>query len=125
LNALNGIESDLIKGIGLSIIGILIVVISVLVLLATVQMFPGIQIKEDGLKYVSFGLIGILHLFALKVYWSEIKEVIYLKGGIIALSVVKSGSPFVNGLFFNQLYGYLFKIKNPIILLYSGMEKKR
>jgi hypothetical protein len=87
-------------------------------------MFPGIQIVDNGIKYGSFGFFGILHLFVLKVNWSEIKEVVYLQRGVVALGVSRPGWSLFNGLFYNRLYGYLFGIKTPIILLSPGMEKK-
>jgi hypothetical protein len=76
-----------------------------------VSAFPEIRTSEKGIGYRSY------KLFSSIIYWEEIEEVISLSSGYKALRIKRKGSPLLNGLYSNQLYGYVVNVNDPVLLL--------
>jgi hypothetical protein len=75
------------------------------------KMFPRIKISQHGIHYWSF-------LFGLNtITWDDIEGIIRYKNGYGAIIFQKRGFYFFNGTYFNMLYGMIFRIHRPILLL--------
>jgi hypothetical protein len=83
-------------------------------------MFPRIKIIDTGISY------KYLYFFNKTIAWKEISSIIELKfpKGYSALILSRNGFFLLNGLFLNWLYGVLFRLYKPILLISGGLEDK-
>jgi hypothetical protein len=83
-------------------------------------MFPDIKIVREGIKF------RYLHFFKGLILWEEVEgviEVIRPRGGM-AFVISRKGPNFINGLYFNSLYGIMNRHDKPLLLISSGLEKR-
>ena len=78
-------------------------------------LFPFIKITQQGIAYC------YLEFFGGVVRWNEI-EAVSVRKDFLLIRISRSGLPIFNGLYFNKFYGRLFKIGDPILLVW--LEKK-
>lgn len=81
-----------------------------------VSAFPEIRVTEKGIEYRSYKFIRSF------LKWSEIDGVVPLKKGYKALKISRKGFVLINGLYSNQIYGAVVKVKKPVILLSPKLE---
>lgn len=75
-------------------------------------MFPSVQLAQDGLKYSYFS--GLIRK---KIKWEEIEKLVELDWGVVAVVIDRPGLSILNGLYLNNLYGKIVRLRVPIILL--------
>lgn len=83
-----------------------------------ISAFPEIRIFEKGIECRTYKFIRS------KIYWNEIIDVISLPKGYMALTISRRGSPLLNGLYSNKIYGGIVKSKYPVLLLSPHLENK-
>ena len=81
-----------------------------------VAAFPDIRLTEKGIEYRSYKFIRSF------VSWREIDRIVNLRGGYKAIVIKRKGIALINGLYSNQIYGDIVKIKRPIILISPNLE---
>jgi len=74
-------------------------------------MFPAVRLAKDGLQHIYFS--GLIQK---KIKWEEIEKLVELDWGIVAIVINRPGLPFLNGLYMNNLYGKIVRIRTPVIL---------
>jgi len=74
-----------------------------------IRIFPRVKIARNGLRCRGMYFFGLIK-------WSEMDTILELKNGVMALSIKRQGSPFLNGLFFEWLTGKALRQKDPVIL---------
>jgi hypothetical protein len=81
-----------------------------------VAAFPEIRLDEKGIEYRSYKCIRSTLL------WEEIENVVDLPRGYKAILINRKGFTLINGLYSNQIYGDVVKIKRPVLLLSPKLE---
>jgi hypothetical protein len=81
-----------------------------------VNAFPEIRITQKGIE------CRVYKLFRNTIEWHELVEIIDLPRNFKAIVIKRRGFNLVNGLYSNQIYGHIVKLKYPVLLISSDLE---
>lgn len=101
--------------VGLSIYLILPIFIGILLS----GLFPALAVSKNGIRYMYFG--GVVRG---EILWGEVISLRKLKDDYLIIMLERKGIPLLNGLYFNSLYGRLFGVSQPIILLSPSLTNR-
>lgn len=81
------------------------------------SMFPQIRLTNEGLKYRVIRRQRLIR-------WREIEKLIELRNGVTAITISRTGSHLLNGLYFNSICGFMIRHEKPVVFLAPGLQDR-
>jgi len=83
-----------------------------------ISIFPLIKLSPQGIVLKGFYLSQTIK-------WNEVIGLVESKSGTVLILVNRKRFHLLNGLLFQQITGLLLNYKQPVILIYSGLQKNK